>query len=984
MTAVVIDGKVINLVNCWKHDDVSAGDDLLMYVEDRPYAEYVLSHHPKCMRKQVFPTLDTWVLPASLAESSKEGFVCSSGEDLLKRIWDLLSALEADADMAGGPGGGRGRNSRHLLRIDDTRVNQTYPVASTDLKRQWQQQELLAGDERASRERKARREAQNAGEDFDENDAPPFRVPRRQYTTSDNKVLDTPDGAYASLLTILQTAESPETILEYIGDVQRYSDRFRVSIAEAISQVARKLDDDEALERSFAAAHDIRHDTPLHKLNTRPVLVKESIFQLVPGVSSSHSTGVRHAIWRHGYWHIARSQIMHFKYDQHLEIPNGIHAAIRGKLLEAILAPVWVEPLESDVLFGNGGYGAEAGPTEAFSGSSGHKRNKRKRVGGGGGGGDGEEMLEAMRAACDECSELMRSGTNLASSLMVSSSRPGGGGGAATVHVTRSMCAQGLLFAEQLQGLSRRVHSLQLDHLPLPSTGSGRGDAMKKMLESTREDMRARLVSAADERMHRAARRGALGGGARGRVAFSGTSAGDAAAGGETVMMLGAPLSPQEWVKSVRDGKEKRCETLLQYVALTFLGDCEVEKSILDDLLKRANDYVDYSLKHRNVKTSLFYAPEDPEEAAKELAVPPGTVKRMLLQMELNVAQRVAEQLLGTRIEDYFPIETVSQKAGKTVPFERETLAMNSILLLRDDIHDDEATKQIFSESVRPIVTSPRNHVLAQHRFYMLAKQARSGTDKMGVAQSIWAAICLAMFHVATEESDTFVLTKEKLGEHKRRAALCFLVAAQVYGTRKEPVHHAHFMHFVKACLNYDLGDDSKTEVPARDVDKLGRTAYPFSKSEEKVDAFRASAIQVSDLNVDNVPRFVEAKQDAFNVAPAAAAAAAPPVKRGGVFPPLKIEGMDTKLVNFDASSSSIATNNNNNNPLIGSILLSASSEQLSLNMNEPERAAAAPAAAPASGDDNNETAAAAAASNASSRGSGRSSLKKVNAKMLS
>ena len=54
VTAMVIDGKVINLVNFWKHDDINAGDDLMMYVEDRPYHEYVLSHHPKCMKKQVF------------------------------------------------------------------------------------------------------------------------------------------------------------------------------------------------------------------------------------------------------------------------------------------------------------------------------------------------------------------------------------------------------------------------------------------------------------------------------------------------------------------------------------------------------------------------------------------------------------------------------------------------------------------------------------------------------------------------------------------------------------------------------------------------------------------------------------------------------------------------------------------------------------------------------------------------------------------
>jgi hypothetical protein len=41
----------------------------------------------------------------------------------------------------------------------------------------------------------------------------------------------------------------------------------------------------------------------------RPILVKESVFQLVPGVSSSACSGVKQAVWRNGYWHIARSQV---------------------------------------------------------------------------------------------------------------------------------------------------------------------------------------------------------------------------------------------------------------------------------------------------------------------------------------------------------------------------------------------------------------------------------------------------------------------------------------------------------------------------------------------------------------------------------------------------------------------------------------------------------------------------------------------------
>lgn len=38
--------------------------------------------------------------------------------------------------------------------------------------------------------------------------------------------------------------------------------------------------------------------------------------------------------------------MMHFKYDSHVDIPNGMHAAVKGKLLQATFQPVWVDGLE--------------------------------------------------------------------------------------------------------------------------------------------------------------------------------------------------------------------------------------------------------------------------------------------------------------------------------------------------------------------------------------------------------------------------------------------------------------------------------------------------------------------------------------------------------------------------------------------------------------------------------------------------------------
>jgi hypothetical protein len=39
--------------------------------------------------------------------------------------------------------------------------------------------------------------------------------------------------------------------------------------------------------------------------------------------------------------------MMHFKYDATVDIPNGMHAAVKGKLLQATFQPVWVDGLST-------------------------------------------------------------------------------------------------------------------------------------------------------------------------------------------------------------------------------------------------------------------------------------------------------------------------------------------------------------------------------------------------------------------------------------------------------------------------------------------------------------------------------------------------------------------------------------------------------------------------------------------------------------
>jgi hypothetical protein len=78
VTTMTVDGLVLNLANSWRHDDINAGDDLMMYVENCEYIEYTLSHHSKNCRRQRF---------ASLRQFGK----------MPERAWKMYTALSASA-----------------------------------------------------------------------------------------------------------------------------------------------------------------------------------------------------------------------------------------------------------------------------------------------------------------------------------------------------------------------------------------------------------------------------------------------------------------------------------------------------------------------------------------------------------------------------------------------------------------------------------------------------------------------------------------------------------------------------------------------------------------------------------------------------------------------------------------------------------------------------------------------------------------------
>jgi thioesterase domain-containing protein len=227
-----------------RQDDISAGDDLIFYLQDQPHSEYTLSHHPKSYKKHSFPPLNKWHVPKALVDPD-----CKSVSDEASFAFhSMFSALE------------------QFNLFPDNPTNAATPEMA-----------MMAAMEK----------------------------------------LDT--SKFVDLAT-----ESMQKSRKNDPDVKKFLNAWM----------------------QFSEADKIRS-----KAETRAAVgtaaVRESIFQLVPGVTSSPSVQVRQAVWKRGYWHIARSQIMQFKFDGHVSICNGAHTLTNGKLLEATFEPVWVQPLEA-------------------------------------------------------------------------------------------------------------------------------------------------------------------------------------------------------------------------------------------------------------------------------------------------------------------------------------------------------------------------------------------------------------------------------------------------------------------------------------------------------------------------------------------------------------------------------------------------------------------------------------------------------------
>lgn len=131
----------------------------------------------------------------------------------------------------------------------------------------------------------------------------------KPYITKENFIDLMPEEAFYEMKSMLFDSVDSTVIVDFLMRVREFSAEYRVQVSDAVRSIVTMRDSRECgirKRKQFDAARSLGGGSGC---DGRPIVVKESVFQLVPGVSSSACSGVKQAVWRHGYWHIARSQV---------------------------------------------------------------------------------------------------------------------------------------------------------------------------------------------------------------------------------------------------------------------------------------------------------------------------------------------------------------------------------------------------------------------------------------------------------------------------------------------------------------------------------------------------------------------------------------------------------------------------------------------------------------------------------------------------
>lgn len=259
---MIIDGKAINLANFWRQDDISAGDDLMLYLSDKPYVQYTLSHNPRSRKTVQFEPLERWEAPKALISMSggDDRKISDQSSRAFVRIWNLISDVNV--------GTKQNVNDRMIPitgvlgaglqpKLSDDNIQTTWGgINGTRIARKDAVREIMMATTFAADSQKFE-DWVNASNRISKNNgnATSIRLMRERIITEMKRLND----QWRNISSSRKTSKNLNTSSGWLDDLQ-------------------------------------------------VVPIDESIFQLIPGVSSSSNNNVKDAIWKKGYWHIARSE----------------------------------------------------------------------------------------------------------------------------------------------------------------------------------------------------------------------------------------------------------------------------------------------------------------------------------------------------------------------------------------------------------------------------------------------------------------------------------------------------------------------------------------------------------------------------------------------------------------------------------------------------------------------------------------------------
>jgi len=240
------------------------------------------------MRKQVFPMLSTWEMPSFLADMTKEGHVSNEGEVLLLRVYDVLSQLTTRRHVTNhsAPAG----NDMWRAAGGDKAFDRK-DVSSDELKRRWEMEERMhalqksvdgsSGNGASGKYASTEESSGRHGGGVSSNRTYQAQL-KNPYIRKNNIIDVLPEEAMYTMEKLMLATTDRHKAEDFIKQLVECSRNRQTAALQSIVhllQAEREVFD-------ITTQRQVRTAMQMHvgSARGRPLLVREPIFQLVPGV----------------------------------------------------------------------------------------------------------------------------------------------------------------------------------------------------------------------------------------------------------------------------------------------------------------------------------------------------------------------------------------------------------------------------------------------------------------------------------------------------------------------------------------------------------------------------------------------------------------------------------------------------------------------------------------------------------------------------